>query len=115
MMGVKALNAGLSEQSGSMIEFNMFVQIGSDNKISIVVPGSELGQGVYTTLPKIVAEEMDADWDKVEVRLPIAHEAYGNPNKDDRRQTTGNSGKTLYFNKELKCTRNTPSIHTNTV
>ncbi|MBP01361.1 MAG: hypothetical protein CMM25_00920 [Rhodospirillaceae bacterium] len=91
MMGVKAVNAALSEQSGSMIEFNMFVQIGSDDKISIVVPGSEIGQGVYTTLPKIVAEEMDADWDKVEVRLPIAHEAYGNPNKDDRRQTTGNS------------------------
>ena len=41
-------------------DMNAFVRVSSDGEVSIVVPGAELGQGVYTSLPKIVAEEMEA-------------------------------------------------------
>ena len=81
--------------AGDGATLNAFVQVTADNRVSIVVPGSEIGQGVYTTLPKIVAEEMDADWDRVEVRLATADPAYGNPAKDGR-QATGGSDATRH-------------------
>ena len=77
-------------------DLNTYVRISSDDEISIVVPGAELGQGIYTGLPKIVAEELEADWDRVVVRLATADESYNNPNK--KRQSTGNSDAVIgYF------------------
>ena len=46
-------------------KFNAFVSIGADNSIVIACPAAEMGQGVYTSLPLILAEELDADWSKV--------------------------------------------------
>lgn len=75
---------------------NAYVRISSDDEISIVVPGAELGQGIYTGLPKIIAEELEANWDRVVVRLATADESYINPKK--RRQSTGNSDAVMgYF------------------
>jgi isoquinoline 1-oxidoreductase beta subunit len=83
--------------AGDGATLNAFVQVTADNRVSIVVPGSEIGQGVYTTLPKIVAEEMDADWDRVEVRLATADPAYGNPAKDGRQATGGSDATRGYY------------------
>ena len=59
--------------------FNAFVSIGADNTITIVCPGAEMGQGVYTSLPLILAEELDADWSKVKVEFaPANPKVYGN-------------------------------------
>ena len=59
---------------------NAYVTIHPDDTITIVAPAAEMGQGVMTTLPLIVAEHMDADWDKVSVELaPADHKLYGNP------------------------------------
>src|SRR5437762_8335040 len=44
---------------------NAWVTIGADNAITILCPTSEMGQGVLTSLPLILAEELDADWSKV--------------------------------------------------
>ena len=41
--------------------FNSFVKIGIDGHVTIVVPQVEMGQGVFTTLPQIVADELGAD------------------------------------------------------
>ena len=46
---------------------NAFLRIGSDDIVTIIVNHSELGQGVYTALPMLVAEELEADWSKVRV------------------------------------------------
>jgi isoquinoline 1-oxidoreductase beta subunit len=70
-------------------DVNAYIRISSNDEVSIVVPGAELGQGIYTSLPKIVAEELEADWDRVVVRLAHADAAFVNPKKDS--QTTGNS------------------------
>lgn len=87
--------AAISDEAGS--DLNAYVQIMPDNRVSIVVPGVEIGQGVYTTLPKIVAEEMDANWDLVEVRLATANPAYGNPAKEGRQSTGGSDATRGYY------------------
>jgi isoquinoline 1-oxidoreductase subunit beta len=55
-------------------KLNAWVTIGADNSITILCPTSEMGQGVLTALPLILAEELDADWSKVKCEF-----APGNP------------------------------------
>lgn len=44
---------------------NAFLRVGTDDTVTVIVNHSEMGQGVYTGLPMLVAEELDADWSKV--------------------------------------------------
>jgi isoquinoline 1-oxidoreductase beta subunit len=56
-----------------------WIKISPDNTISIYAPQSEMGQGVMTSLPMLVAEELDADWAHVVVDAPQVDKAYNNP------------------------------------
>jgi isoquinoline 1-oxidoreductase subunit beta len=56
-----------------------FVRIGDDDAITINVIYIELGQGVATSLPMVLADEMDADWSKVTAELAPAAEVYKSP------------------------------------
>ena len=59
-------------------ELNFYVQIASDGQMTIYAPNPEMGQGIKTTLPMIIAEEMGANWDDVEVVLaPIDPAKFG--------------------------------------
>lgn len=55
-----------------------FVEISDNGVITIYAPVPELGQGVRTALPMILAEEMDADWKKIAVEQAISGNQYGN-------------------------------------
>jgi isoquinoline 1-oxidoreductase beta subunit len=57
---------------------NAWLEIQTDNTISIWTGRSEMGQGVRTAMPMIVAEELDADWQQVRVIQADANPAYGN-------------------------------------
>ncbi|MGB0135271.1 molybdopterin cofactor-binding domain-containing protein [Dokdonella sp.] len=46
---------------------NAFVRIGSDNSVTVLLKHSEMGQGVWTSIPMVLAEELDCDWAKVRV------------------------------------------------
>jgi isoquinoline 1-oxidoreductase beta subunit len=63
---------------------NAYLRITPDNKITIVVARSEMGQGVRTALPMILAEELAADWKQIEIEQAGASTLYGD-------QTTGGS------------------------
>ncbi|MEM1092540.1 MAG: molybdopterin cofactor-binding domain-containing protein, partial [Pseudomonadota bacterium] len=97
LLGVLAPTGRTAASDGDDAELNAYIQIASDGEISIVVPGAELGQGVYTTLPKIIAEELEADWARVVVRLATADKRFGNPRKKMRQSTGGSDAVMGYF------------------
>src|SRR6202789_3308268 len=51
---------------------NAFLRIGSDNSVTVIAKHLEMGQGSYTGIATIVAEELDADWSKGTVETPPA-------------------------------------------
>src|SRR5246500_5345967 len=60
--------------------FNPWVSIAPSGEISIMAPAAEMGNGSLTSLPLILAEELDADWSKVViVPAPPIDQIYGNP------------------------------------
>ncbi len=68
------------------ITFNSYLSIGTDNIITIVSPNPEIGQGIKTAFPMVVAEELDADWKQVKT-------VQGNLDTGIfERQVTGGSG-----------------------
>ena len=66
-------------------QLNLFVSIDADDTVSIVCHRSEMGQGIRTGLPQIVADEMQADWDKVKVIQGLGDKRYGSQNTDGSR------------------------------
>jgi len=75
-----------------------WVSIMSDGTISIMSPATEMGQGSTTSLPLIIAEELDADWSKVRiVPAPPIEALYGNPGFAGQMYTAGSNAVTSYF------------------
>lgn len=58
--------------------FNAFLKIGADGRVIVVVPQAEMGQGVYTSLPQILADELGADWRTVAVEPAPINPLYAN-------------------------------------
>jgi CO/xanthine dehydrogenase Mo-binding subunit len=59
---------------------SVFLRIENNNLVTITVSRSEMGQGVQTSLPMIVAEELDADWSMVRIEQAMADDKYGQQN-----------------------------------
>lgn len=57
---------------------NTWVKIGADNRITVIVPHSEMGQGAQTALAQMLADELDADWNLVGFVEAPAEDAYAN-------------------------------------
>lgn len=55
---------------------NAFLRIGSDDTVTVLLSHSEMGQGIWTSLPMLIAEELDADWSKIRVEHAPAAPAY---------------------------------------
>jgi isoquinoline 1-oxidoreductase beta subunit len=63
---------------GSIPAINAYVRISPDNKITITSKVPEIGQGIKTSLPMIIAEELDADWSTVHIeQAPLDAKLYG--------------------------------------
>jgi isoquinoline 1-oxidoreductase beta subunit len=58
---------------------NAFVRIGTDERVTVIVNHSEMGQGVYTSLPMLLADELDADWSKVGYEPAPVDPKYNHP------------------------------------
>jgi isoquinoline 1-oxidoreductase beta subunit len=75
-----------------------WVSIATDGTISIMSPATEMGQGSTTSLPLIIAEEMDADWNKVAiVPAPVVEKIYGNPGFGGLMYTAGSNAVRSYY------------------
>jgi len=71
---------GKAAQDGELIEkkITVWVRLMSDDQVIIYTPAAEMGQGSMTSVPVILAEEMDADWSKVTIlSSPVDAETYG--------------------------------------
>ena len=71
-----AKGAGQDKADGPTFKPNAFVRIGADDSVTVIANHSEMGQGIYTGLAMIVAEELDADWSKVRVEAAPADPIY---------------------------------------
>ena len=73
---------------GTVVDPRVFVAIAPDGTVTIVAHRSEMGTGVRTSLPMIVADEMEADWSRVHVKQAHGDEVkYGNQDTDGSRST----------------------------
>src|SRR5438128_4063008 len=98
-LGIDRRAAGavlVAERSGKTL--SPWVSIATDGTITIMSPATEMGQGSMTSLPLIIAEELDADWSKVRVvPAPPIDAIYGNPGFGGMMYTAGSNAVRSYF------------------
>jgi isoquinoline 1-oxidoreductase beta subunit len=95
---VRELSAAVlgNERTGKVM--SPWVSIGTDGTITIMSAATEMGQGSMTSLPLIIAEELDADWSQVRiVPAPPIDAIYGNPGFGGTMYTAGSNAVTSYF------------------
>lgn len=66
------------EAASGEVAFDAWIKIARDGVVSVAVPQLEMGQGITTLLPQIVAEELGADWRQIAVELPPVSAHYAN-------------------------------------
>lgn len=66
------------EMPGEWFEFNPYLKIGDNGVVTIYAPNAEFGQNVRTSMPMLVAEELDIDWKNVVVEQAMHAAKYGN-------------------------------------
>src|SRR5438552_17480424 len=85
-----------SERTGTAM--SPWVSIAPDGTNTIMSAATEMGQGSMTSLPLIIAEELDADWTKVRiVPAPPIDQIYGNPGFGGSMYTAGSNAVTSYY------------------
>jgi len=64
---------------GKDFAMNAFVRIGTDETVTVIAAHSEMGQGVYTSLPMLLNEELQAEWSKIRVEAAPVDKVYNHP------------------------------------
>src|SRR4051812_38493729 len=77
--------------AATAFEPNVWVKITPDNKARIMLSMLEMGQGVMTAMPMLLAEELDLDWNDVTTEWAPADRRYGNPNFGGSQTTAGSN------------------------
>ena len=72
-------------------QLNAWLKIARDNSITVIVDRSEMGQGVYTALPMLLAEELNIDFDAIKIVAAPVGDAYINPGNGGQVTGTSNS------------------------
>jgi isoquinoline 1-oxidoreductase subunit beta len=90
---VRGTEVAAGEDGASPVRFapNAWIRIDADGTTTLVVGQAEMGQGVHTALPMILAEELDADWASVRVEQAPADARYGNSLLGGEQLTVGSA------------------------
>jgi isoquinoline 1-oxidoreductase beta subunit len=74
--GAKRFALAQAPAPAALPPMNAFLHVGADDSVTVLLAHSEMGQGIWTTLPMLIAEELDADWSKVKVEHAPAAAVY---------------------------------------
>ncbi len=81
--------AAAASATPAQAQLNSWIRIAKDGTVTIIVGQSEMGQGVMTAIPMIVADELEAEWSKVRIEQAPADPAYGDPMRGGEQSTNG--------------------------
>lgn len=90
MLGAYFPVRGAAQVAG-VFEPNVWIKITPDDSVRIMLTMIEMGQGVMTSMPMLVAEELDFDWTKIKTEWAPADPRYGNPNFGGQQLTAGSN------------------------
>ncbi len=79
---------GLAPQEESFSP-DLFISIAADGGVTIMAHRSEMGTGIRTALPRVIADELDADWEKVTIKQAPGDNRYGSQNTDGSNSVRG--------------------------
>ena len=79
VLGVQVLPLDAKESAWNP---NVYVGLDSDGTVTIIAHRSEMGTGIRTVLPTVLADELEADWKRVKIEQAIGDEKFGNQNTD---------------------------------
>src|SRR3989442_12685572 len=86
---VRGLREASTAEAAGALEPNVWVKIGADDTVTIRVSQLEMGQGVMTSMPMLLAEELDVDWNKIKTEWVPADTKYVNSNFGGAQLTAG--------------------------
>jgi len=90
-------NPNLSTPTATSEDLGLFIRISKDNSITIISPTSEMGQGTHTAHAMIIADELEADWKKINV--VTTHTVRSEYNTSSDVSTGGNRGIRLWWDR----------------
>jgi len=76
---LKVLALGPADTASEIFSPGPWLQITPDNRVTILLCKSEMGQGIHTAIPMVVADELEADWDQVETEMAPVEAKYADP------------------------------------
>src|SRR5437773_1852879 len=85
------LRESSTAEAAGVFEPNIWIKVGSDDTVTIKLTQLEMGQGVMTSMPMLVAEELDMDWTRMKTEWVPADPRYGNPNFGGAQITAGSN------------------------
>ena len=89
-----------AQNQGNVFAPNAFLRIGNDNSVTVLLGHSEMGQGIWTGLTMLIAEELDADWTKIRVEhSPASAADYGLPGFGGMQITGGSTSTWMEFDR----------------
>jgi isoquinoline 1-oxidoreductase beta subunit len=77
--------AGLTPVKDGTVTPDLFIKINKDETVDLVIHRSEMGQQVWTALAQILVEELEADWNQINIEQAVGHPKYGDQNTDGSR------------------------------
>lgn len=80
--------------------FNAWLRIAADDTVTIALSQAEMGQDIYTIMPRLIAEELEADWSRIRVELAVNDPAFANPMFGA--QATAGSSSVVAFDAKLR-------------